>query len=178
VQGLLHTSTQADKKIIKALQDAGAEVSILTDAIYVKKNKLEAFYFDATDCPDLFPPLVALAANCKGVSQIKGLKRLKHKESDRGLTLKEEFEKLNTPIELKEDEMLVHGNGEIVVKNSILYSHNDHRIAMAVAIAGLTANQPIHIRKADAINKSYPDFYHHLRQLGVQLMEANDLVNQ
>ena len=68
-----------------------------------------AFEFDATDCPDLFPPLVALAAYCKGETKIKGVSRLTHKESNRALTLQEEFGKMGVMIELKDDIMIIHG---------------------------------------------------------------------
>ncbi len=173
VTGLYNTSTQADKKIVDALLDAGATVEVYDDKVYVKKNKLEAFEFDATDCPDLFPPLVALAAYCNGITKIRGLKRLKHKESDRGLTLKEEFEKLSTQIDLHGDEMLVHGNGGVRVKNYILNSHHDHRIAMACAIACLQADFEVQIRNADAVNKSYPDFFKHLETLGAIVKKIN-----
>lgn len=173
VNGLQNTSTQADKKIIDALLDAGADVTVNEDSIHIKKNKLEAFSFDATDCPDLFPPLVALAANCKGITKIRGLRRLKHKESDRGVTLKEEFDKLSTPIDLNDDEMLVHGNGGVFVKNHTMNSHNDHRIAMAVAVACLNADFDVEIRNAEAVNKSYPDFYQHMQKLGVNVTLPN-----
>jgi 3-phosphoshikimate 1-carboxyvinyltransferase len=173
VDGLQNTSTQADKKVIDALLDAGADVTVNDDSIDIKKNKLEAFSFDATDCPDLFPPLVALAANCKGITKIRGLRRLKHKESDRGVTLKEEFDKLSTQIDLNDDEMLVHGNGGIFVKNHTMNSHNDHRIAMAVAVACLNADFDVEIRNAEAVNKSYPDFYQHMQQLGVNVTLPN-----
>jgi 3-phosphoshikimate 1-carboxyvinyltransferase len=177
VNGLQNISTQADKKIIDALLDAGADVTVSNDSIHIKKNKLEGFSFDATDCPDLFPPLVALAANCKGITKIRGLKRLKHKESDRGVTLKEEFDKLSTQIDLNDDEMLVYGNGGVFVKNHTLNSHNDHRIAMAVAVACLNADFDVEIRNAEAVNKSYPEFYHHLEKLGVKLIQPTVVVN-
>ncbi|HEY0679505.1 MAG TPA: 3-phosphoshikimate 1-carboxyvinyltransferase [Chitinophagaceae bacterium] len=170
VQGIMNTSTQADKKIVDALLDAGADVKVSDDAVHVKRGKLEAFVFDATDCPDLFPPLVALAAHCNGISRIRGLKRLKHKESDRGSTLREEFDKLSTRIDLNDDEMLVYGNGGVFVKNHVLNSHHDHRIAMACAVAALGADFYVEIRNADAINKSYPDFFTHLQQLGADIM--------
>lgn len=169
VPGILNTSTQADKKIVDALLDAGADVSVRDDGVFVKRNKLEAFSFDATDCPDLFPPLAALAAHCKGISRIRGLKRLKHKESDRGITLREEFDKLSTRIDLNDDEMLVYGNGGVFVKNHILNSHHDHRIAMACAVACLRADFYAEIRNAEAINKSYPDFFAHLKSLGADV---------
>ena len=77
--------------------------------ITVKKNKLEAFNFDATHSPDLFPPLVALAAYCKGTSTIKGVNRLLHKESDRAKTLQSEFAKMRVEIKINDDLMLIKG---------------------------------------------------------------------
>ncbi len=168
VEGLRNTSKQADKKIIDALLDAGAEVTVGEHEVQVKQDKLQAFQFDATHCPDLFPPLVALAANCNGISIIRGLRRLKHKESDRGTTLQEEFAKLGVTILLKDDEMHVYGEpGGLKVRNTRCNSHHDHRIAMAVAVAALRADFDIDIRHADAVNKSYPDFWEHLKTAGV-----------
>ena len=169
VQGIMNTSTQADKKIVDALLDAGSDVTVSEDKVAVKRSKLEAFVFDATDCPDLFPPLVALAAHCNGVTRIRGLKRLKHKESDRGVTLQEEFEKLSTRIDLQDDEMLVYGNGGVFVKDHFLNSHHDHRIAMACAVACLPADFYVQISNAEAVNKSYPDFFTHLKSLGADI---------
>src|SRR5437763_1743590 len=74
-----------------------------------RASDLKGFEFDATDCPDLFPPLVALASVCQGPSFIKGAGRLKHKESDRALTLQEEFAKLGVDILLHDDVMGVRG---------------------------------------------------------------------
>jgi 3-phosphoshikimate 1-carboxyvinyltransferase len=169
VDGLLNTSRQADKRIVDALLDAGADVSVSDNAVEVKRSKLHPFEFDATDCPDLFPPLVALAANCAGVSRLRGVKRLKHKESDRGLTLQEEFTKLGTRIDLDGDEMLVFGNNHLQVTNHVLNSHHDHRIAMACAVASLNADFEVTIRNADAVKKSYPDFWDHLKALNATI---------
>jgi 3-phosphoshikimate 1-carboxyvinyltransferase len=175
VLAIHNTSTQADKKIVDALLDAGAEVEVSADKVVVRKKKMEGFEFNATDCPDLFPPLVALAAHCKGLTKIRGLRRLKHKESDRGLTLREEFEKLSTQIDLHDDEMLVHGNGGVFVKNQILNSHHDHRIAMACAVACLQADFEVQIRNAEAVNKSYPDFWQHMKKLGALISEGSNV---
>lgn len=174
VHGILNVSTQADKKIVDAILDAGAEVRVDDDSVSVKRKDLEAFEFNATDCPDLFPPLVALAAHCTGISKIRGLRRLKHKESDRGATLKEEFDKLSTRIDLNDDEMLVHGNGGVFVKNQTLNSHHDHRIAMACAVACLRSDFDVQIRNAEAVNKSYPDFWEHIKQLGAKVSEMSN----
>lgn len=169
VNGILNQSRQADKKIVDALLSAGAQVYVSEDHVRVHRDVLQGFSFDATDCPDLFPPLVALAAMCKGATTIHGLKRLKHKESDRGATLKEEFDKLNVEVKLEGDLMTVMGTGRIQVMNQKLNSHHDHRIAMAVAVAALCADVDVAIRNADAVNKSYPDFWDHLSALGARV---------
>jgi 3-phosphoshikimate 1-carboxyvinyltransferase len=174
VKGLQLNSTQADKKIISALIGAHASITIHVDGIIVGPNpdeqhakNLTAFNFDATDCPDLFPPLVALAAICNGVTEIKGVSRLAHKESDRGLTLQTEFAKMGIQIDLEGDTMKIHGGSEI--KSTTVFSQHDHRIAMACAVVALCANGPVAITEAEAINKSYTDFFTHLQQLGAKL---------
>ena len=167
VKGLQMESTQADKAVMQALQNANVAIAIETDGIQIgseNSGALRAFEFDATDCPDLFPPLVALAAACMGVSEIKGVSRLAHTESDRGLTLQTEFAKLGIKIELEGDIMKIHGGSEI--NATTVFSQHDHRIAMACGVAALKANGPVVITEAEAINKSYTDFFDHLIQLG------------
>ena len=98
VKGLDIFSTQADKAILQALMQSEANISITEDQIEISESKLKAFHFDATDCPDLFPPLVALASYCEGTSVIEGIHRFTHKESNRALTLQEEFGKMGIEI--------------------------------------------------------------------------------
>jgi 3-phosphoshikimate 1-carboxyvinyltransferase len=129
----------------------------------VKGKEKKAFEFDATHCPDLFPALVSFAAFCPGVSVISGVKRLKNKESDRGFALKTEFEKLGVLIELLDDEMRIHGVNSI--SGNAVYSHNDHRIAMCLAIVGLFSMNGILIENAEAVDKSYPDFWKDLESV-------------
>lgn len=170
VKGLQMDSTQADKAVMQALQNANVSIALHSEGIQigsVEDEVLRAFEFDATDCPDLFPPLVALAAACMGVSEIKGVSRLAHKESDRGLTLQTEFAKLGIQIDLEGDIMKIHGGGE--VKGAEVFSQHDHRIAMACGVAALIANAPIKITEAEAINKSYTHFFDHLAQLGAKV---------
>lgn len=164
VRGLDIASTQADKAIVQALMQANAGIAIDAKEIQLHPAELSAFEFDATDCPDLFPPLVALAAYCKGITQIKGVSRLAHKESDRGLTLQEEFGKMGITIHLDGDIMRIEGGKGL--KGAAVSSRHDHRIAMACAVAALKATGETSIEHAEAVNKSYPDFYNDLRALG------------
>ena len=167
VRGLDLTSTQADRAIVGALMAANAGIAMDAKGIQLHPTPMDGFYFDATDCPDLFPPLVALAAYCKGKTTIKGVSRLLHKESNRALTLQDEFDKMGVTIELNGDLMVIHGGG--VVKGADVHSHHDHRIAMACAVAGLKSDSEMVIEDAQAVNKSYPDFYNDLKSLGASV---------
>jgi 3-phosphoshikimate 1-carboxyvinyltransferase len=170
VAGLDPSSTQADKAILQALQDAGVAMHWGKNEIRVGdggSSVLKAFHFDATDCPDLFPPLVALASVCHGSSFIKGVGRLAFKESDRAKTLQEEFAKLGVDILINEDVMGIRGIP--VLRSATVHSRHDHRIAMATAVAALRAEGPVQIEKADAINKSYPGFFDDLSRIGVSV---------
>ena len=168
VKGLDTFSAQADKAILQALMMSKAIISITPNEIVIEPASLQPFHFNATDCPDLFPPLVALAAYCQGTSVIEGVSRLAHKESNRALTLQQEFGKMGVVIKLQDDLMIIEGGAAI--KGAAMHSHHDHRIAMAVAVAALRATGDITIEEADAINKSYPDFYEHLKKLGAVLL--------
>jgi len=168
LSGVDLNSTQGDKNVMEALYSCGAEVVLHKNSIAVKKNKLKAFDFDATHSPDLFPPLVALASFCKGTSTIKGVNRLLHKESNRALTLKNEFKKMNVAIDLNGDIMQIHGSDE--VRGAKVSSNNDHRIAMATAVAGLSAKGNTIIEDAEAVDKSYPDFFKDLKNLNGKVL--------
>ena len=175
VKGLQLDSTQADKAVLQALKATGATIDIEEHTIQIGPAKdsagnhtpFNAFEFDATDCPDLFPPLVALASVCDGITILHGVSRLAHKESDRGLTLQTEFAKMGVQIDLLRDEMHIHGGAHI--QSATVFSQHDHRIAMACGVAALVANGPIEITESEAINKSYTDFFTHLQELGAKV---------
>ena len=162
VGNLRNSSFQPDRHIIDAVTLAGGNISFSNGDLAIEKSSLIPFRFDATDCPDLFPPLVALAAHCNGVSLISGAGRLKGKESDRAEVLMEEFGKLGTEVEVEGDNMYIRG-GQL--KGGTVDSHGDHRIAMAAAITALCAREPVVITGAEAINKSYPGFFNDLAAL-------------
>lgn len=170
VKGLDVQSTQADRAVLQALSACGAKLSIQDEQIEIGPAALKAFQFNATECPDLFPPLVALAAYCQGTTVIEGVSRLTHKESNRALTLQEEFGKMGIEITLQDDLMLIKGGTG--VKGAQVHSHHDHRIAMACAVAALKADGETLISEAQAVSKSYPDFYEHIQALGAQVQKT------
>ncbi|HRW84904.1 MAG TPA: 3-phosphoshikimate 1-carboxyvinyltransferase [Bacteroidales bacterium] len=171
VEGLRANSSQSDKAILTALDRAGAKMNISERSVNIVSSGLNSFEFDSTESPDLFPPLVTLASFCRGTSGIKGVHRLTHKESNRAEALVTEFSKLNVKIEISGDYMLVTGSRP---GGGVTNSHNDHRIAMALATAALGATEKIVIKDAECINKSYPGFYDDIRKAGARVDELTD----
>jgi 3-phosphoshikimate 1-carboxyvinyltransferase len=160
VNNLRTDTLQADRAMLAALELAGAGVSVGSGYVEVSKGKLRAFTFDATHCPDLFPALVALASRCDGVSVVRGVSRLAHKESNRALALQQEFGKLGLGIELRDDEMCICG-GEL--RGSTVCAHHDHRMAMALATAALCAQGEVRVEEAESVGKSYREFWEALQ---------------
>jgi 3-phosphoshikimate 1-carboxyvinyltransferase len=156
VTGLNPRSSQADRAILDVLETVGAEVEVQGHHVTVKRNRLQPFYFDATDCPDLFPPLAALAAYCDGKSSILGTHRLRHKESDRAATITSVLRELGIAVSLADNAMHIIG---AQATGGTVTSHNDHRIAMMAATLGCMAAGAVNVTDADAVNKSYPDFF-------------------
>jgi 3-phosphoshikimate 1-carboxyvinyltransferase len=163
VKNLSLKSSQPDKIILDVLKKVGAEIVIDANNITAGKpqrGKLKSFVFNATDCPDIFPALAVLATQCDGVSEITGVDRLLFKESNRALALQQEFSKLcNGIISIEGNIMKIKGEN---LKGALVHSHHDHRIAMALAVAGLCAEGNTVIDDSGAVSKSYPEFFNDL----------------
>ncbi len=159
-------SKQADTAICIALERAGAELINEENSVTVRKRDLKGFEFDATQCPDLFPALVALAAAAEGESTLIGTSRLTHKESNRALTLQQEYAKVGIEVILEgNDKMIVRGGA---IKSTTVNSHNDHRIAMSMAISALRGEGEMRIEGAECVAKSYPLFFEDLESIRVK----------
>ena len=122
---------------------------------------------DISDCPDLAPVLMAVAAANNGV-RLTGTHRLKIKESDRGKAMAEELSKFGCSVKVYENEIEVKKRG-ITTPTDILSGHNDHRIVMALSLlCSITGGS---ISGAEAVNKSFPDYFRRLSSLGIKVAE-------
>ena len=166
VKNLSTLSKQADTAICRALERAGAGIIIEGDSITVTKRRLRSFTFDATNSPDLFPALAALAAAAHGQSTIIGTQRLLHKESDRAETIRQEYEKLGIEVDISEENVMKIRGGEI--HPATVFSHNDHRIAMSLAVSALRCKGDVAIENAECVEKSYPTFFEDLESITVR----------
>lgn len=167
VTGINAESLQADRVILPVLQDAGAEVAVIGENVRVRRAKLKAFHFNAQHCPDLVPALSVLACNCEGESLITGISRLKVKETDRAAVLEDVLRSIGANIKVNGDTMSIIG---CRLRGGSADSHNDHRIAMALAAAALNSESGVTINSAGAVSKSFPGFFEVLEfLLGTEL---------
>ena len=168
--GLDTKSLQADLSIMDILMEAGASLSQLGDddpkgLIHVQRAPLSAFEVDAANCPDLFPIVAVLAAFCEGTSRISGVGRLANKESDRGKAILEMLTKMGVNAKIAGDKLIVEGHSlarraltHTLLRGGSFTSHHDHRMVMALRVAGIGADSPIEIDDTQCVAKSFPTF--------------------
>lgn len=125
---------------------------------------LKAARINASQIPDLVPVLAAVMALAQGHSEITHAERLRIKESDRLFTVHDFLSKLGADITEESDGLSI--NGKHTLSGGEVYGHNDHRIVMAAAVASCCCENPVIIRGAEAVNKSYPDFFRDFAALG------------
>lgn len=160
LSGLNSQSLQADKKIINIVHEVGASLMWQNDELHIQHKELKAFEADLTECPDLFPVLAVLAANCKGQSKLIGLHRLLHKESNRAESIARLLSLLGVAFVVQGDMLQIDGSEKL---KAISYPcPNDHRMAMAAALASLNCEGNIIIENAECVHKSYPSFWNDL----------------
>lgn len=166
---------------LEALNLAGGKVtvtglredSLQGDRIYkilyknIKEGKMP---IDIADCPDLGPVLFAVAALCGG-AEISGTRRLRLKESDRAAAMRAELKKLGIDVTVGENTVTVH-SGTLQPPTEPLDGHNDHRIVMALSVL-LTVTGGM-IDGAEAVAKSYPDFFDRMKDVGVEWKDGMD----
>lgn len=171
VSSLYENTCQGDKAVVDVLLKMGAKIIREDDKITVFKSKLSAVEIDCSDIPDIVPILCVAASAASGTTVFKNISRLRMKESDRVQTTAEMINNLGGKIEFDENNIYVTGT---TLKGGTMSSANDHRIAMSSAVASLMCEGDVIIEKAEAVEKSYPDFYEKFTQLGGKCSELSD----
>ncbi len=164
LKGLTKDSKQGDARIVDIMQSMGAKVFWQDDTLIAVPSETFGREIDAVDIPDLVPILSVLAAFSTGVTRIYNAKHLKDKESNRIESTADVLSGLGVDIKILDDGLLIKGGGQL--KAATLDSYADHRIAMALAIAAIKNPCGVELNRADAVLKSYPDFWHDYRMLG------------
>jgi len=169
ITNLDHESVQGDKVILTILKNMGVAGKICPDSVEIhgRRTPLKPVDVDATNIPDLVPVIAALACYAEGNSHISGAKRLRLKESDRLASIYAALTKMGAQITVTQDGLTIQGTS---LHGAVIDPHNDHRIAMATAIAALGAKGETIVTDCECIRKSYPQFLTHLKQLGVDVV--------
>jgi 3-phosphoshikimate 1-carboxyvinyltransferase len=166
VSNLNLESRQADRAIMEILREMGVKVVKGNGSISVRKSELEAIKWDLSDAPDLFPIVSTLCSAANGESLLKGLGRLRFKESDRIHAMVDGLGKMGIKLKQEKNWMKIEGGKPM---GNIINPYKDHRIAMALGTLGLIADGKTTILDADCVSKSYPRFWEVLFNIGADV---------
>ena len=164
-------SLQGDKKILEDITAFGGKIGYEKERLKALPKKTKGCVIDFSQSPDLGPALTVLAALSEGVTEFVHASRLRIKECDRITCMKEELEKLGANIVEFPDGMSIVGVKSL--KGGTVDSHNDHRVAMALAMASIKATGNIRILNAECVSKSYPNFWEVFESIGGDIIYEN-----
>lgn len=156
-------SLQGDKKILKDLEDLGCKIEFNGDTIKLKPTKTVGTTIDFAQSPDLGPALSCLGAASEGVTTFINASRLRIKECDRITCMREELEHLGVKATEVSDGMSIYKSN---ITGGVVSSHNDHRVAMALAMLATVASSEVTITNAECVSKSFPNFWDEYERLG------------
>jgi 3-phosphoshikimate 1-carboxyvinyltransferase len=156
VTSLAAGTKQGDRAFLNLLEDMGCKISQTNQGVCVEGTALSAIERDMSNLPDLVPPLAIASAFAKGTSRLENIGHLRHKESDRLAVIAAELNKMGVSASCNESSLTIQGGKDI--HGATIDPHNDHRIAMSFAIAGLATGDQA-IEQEDCVAKSFPDFW-------------------
>lgn len=164
-------SLQGDKVILDLIKKMSGDIKIDKFQAKTKSSMVKGITIDASQCPDIVPILAVLASIGQGETRIINAARLRIKESDRLKAISTELNKLGANVVELEDGLIINGTSSL--KGGVVSSWNDHRIAMALAIATIKCTEEVIITNSDCVNKSYPHFWDDFKALGGDIDEFN-----
>lgn len=167
LQGLRLCSLQGDRVILDILAKCGAGIAQHGDAVDITCAQLSGTEIDVGNCPDLAPILSVMGMYASGTTRLVNAARLRDKESDRIAVMEQELRKLGAQVHSTHDTMTLIGCGNRPTFGPTrVFGHNDHRVVMSLAIAATMGSAPVIIEGAQAVTKSYPNFFEHLSLIG------------
>jgi 3-phosphoshikimate 1-carboxyvinyltransferase len=163
VEGLEMADTQGDKRIVEILHDMGARIETTTHSVTVTGAPLHGVTVDMNEIPDALPMLAVTACFASGTTILHNVAQARIKETDRIAVMAAELVKLGANVKELPDGLEIHGGG---LNGGRVHGHGDHRIVMAMTVAGFAANSPITVDTAEAADITYPTFWDGMRALG------------
>lgn len=173
ITGLAPETLQGDAAILDILRRCGAVFTRTAEGISFEKAPLHGVDIDLADCPDLGPVLMVLGLLCEGTTVIRNAERLRLKESDRIAAMEAELRACGGVLESEGGTITVHGCADrLHAPAGVLHGHNDHRVVMSLAVLALSTGIPLTVDDAEAITKSWPNFFEAIKPLGAEVEYA------
>ncbi len=165
-----YPSAQGDQAIVEVLDRMGADVFWDREAgeLTTTENELEGVEVSVADTPDLLPTVAVLGAVADGTTRVVDAEHVRYKETDRVTAMAEALEQLGASVEEEQESLTVHG-GDSALRGATVDGRGDHRIIMALSVAGLAAEGLTTVRGADDVDVSFPGFFDALAGLGADI---------
>ena len=166
LKGLDINDVQGDKAIIDYLKKMGADISIEGHGIRIKGSGLKGTVLDLNSTPDALPALSVLGCYAEGTTTLFNVAQARIKETDRIKVMAEELAKMNADIKEREEGLIIHHSS---LKGNKVRGHSDHRVVMALSLAGLIADGKTEITTAESISVTFPNYVQSMKSLGAKM---------
>ena len=173
LKGLDMNDTQGDKEVITMLKSMGADIQINEEGILVTSGELRGCVLDLNNTPDALPALAVVGCYAKGETILKNVAQARIKETDRIKVMAKELSKMGADIEEMEDGLIIR---QSKLKGTRVRGYHDHRVVMALSLAGMMAQGETEIDSAESIDITFPGYVEKMCQLGAR-MKLNVVVN-
>jgi 3-phosphoshikimate 1-carboxyvinyltransferase len=168
--GLDFTDSQPDKVVVDYLKAMGANINIDPDSVTVKAAKLKGAEIDMNKTPDALPAMAVTAAFAEGTTKLLNVAQARSKETDRIKCMAQELKKLDIDVEELPDGLIIHGSKP---ESAELHGWADHRIVMALSLAGMNLDDKCSIDTAEAISVTFPNYIELMKGIGANMEIIN-----
>ncbi len=166
INGLDLKDTQGDKAVIDYLRKMGADISAEGDGIRVKGRELNGCELDLNATPDALPAMAIAGCFANGTTKLYNVKQARIKETDRIKVMHDELERMGADIREMDDGLIIHNSK---LNGTKVKGHSDHRVVMALSLAGMTARGKTEITTAEAVNVTFPNYLELMKSLGANM---------
>jgi len=166
LEGLDFSDTQGDKAVVDILRAMGAEIRIEADGVFVKGGGLHGIDIDMNDIPDALPAMAVVGCFAQGQTRLYNVAQARLKETDRIAVMAQELGRMGANIQEQPDGLIIKQSKLCAAR---LRGHGDHRIVMALSLAGMSLDEPSVIDTAEAVNVTFPEYVDLMRSVGADL---------
>ncbi len=155
LRGLDFNDTQGDKEVVNILKTMGADIRIGVKEITIRGGPLKGGTFDLNAMPDSLPALAVAGCFATGETRLVNVAQARLKETDRIRVMAEELSKMGAHVREEPDGLVIRESG---LRGCSVSGHHDHRVAMALSVAGLAAKGETRVETAESVSVTFPDF--------------------